>query len=304
MLSKCPIGIAIFATCAMSNGVGAQEALPPAPVPRAQAPIPSPAETGPPETAVAPATAEVAPAGVVPPNHVVVDTSPRWPADVVDGINGCKSSMTCPTLLELKNNHDEVFMWIANWCRAEKGPKSSDANMNAVCKASVSGSDTQLGEVSILQVADLAANANPPQCSGFGLVLPLYSIRYGNGGSDVKGPVAAGLGGGYYWVPQGLCRESFSTGPELFGYSEGLDPSGLFHVGIAAGVQVVAYKYFQFGLDVGYDIYRRQPGQTSATGDALVEKTGLLAGAFHKSDWSALITFSVVGASSSAGKSN
>jgi hypothetical protein len=83
-----------------------------------------------------------------------------------------------------------------------------------------------------------------------------------------------------------------------------LDPSGLFHVGIAAGVQVVAYKYFQFGLDVGYDIYRRQPGQPSATGDALVEKTGLLAGAFHKSDWSALITFSVVGASSSAGKSN
>ncbi len=98
-------------------------------------------------------------------------------------------------------------------------------------------------------------------------MVPLYSIRYVGGETVPSGPVKADLGGGYYW---GLhCKKPFSFGPEVFGYSKGLDPSGLMQVAVAGGLQVVAYTYFQFGLAVGYDVYRREAGASA---------NGLLAG--------------------------
>jgi hypothetical protein len=252
------------------------------------------------EPAEAPAPAKVR--AVVPPIVApFVDISPLWPTRVVEGINECKASMTCPTLLALKATHSETFAWVAGWCKARGGPNISNPDEKSVCAALLANSDHDLDLVSILTLARLAAVETPRECSGFGLTVPLYSIRYARGGSEVKGPVAAGLGGGYYWVPQVLCRESFSAGPEIAGYSEGLDPSGLFHLGLALGAQIAAYKYFQFGVAVGYDLYRRQPDSDAMTGTAAVEKSGLFDGSFHKSDWSLLITFSVSGATTSGG---
>ena len=275
---------AALATFAAQSTATAQNVAPAATSPPAPLAAPSPP---PPPT---PARALAVAVGV----PQFVDISPTWPSDVLDAISGCKTSMACPTVKELKANHADAYQWVKGWCNARTGILSPDADEKRVCAATGTDTDAALGVVSILTLAQVAATQNPPDCSGFNLTIPLYSIRYGSGDADVKGPIAAGLGGGYYWAPPRLCRPSFSFGPEVFGYSEGLDPSGLFQVGLAAGAQIIAYKYFQFGLDLGYDLYRRQPG-TDAMGAATVEKTGLLSGTIHKSDFSALITFSVVG---------
>jgi hypothetical protein len=212
--------------------------------------------------------------------------------------------MTCPTLFALKASHSQEFEWVLGWCKARAGDKSSNSDEREVCTAFLSNNDENLRTTSTLKLARVASDENPPECGGFGLTIPLYSIRYAHGQSDVKGPVAAGLGGGYYWVPPGLCRESFSAGPEIFAYSEGLDPSGLFHIGLAAGAQIAAYRYFQFGVSLGYDLYRRQPSQDATTGASLVEKSGLFDGSFHRSDFTVLLTFSVTGQGDSAAKTN
>lgn len=239
--------------------------------------------------------------GLPQPEGVFVDISPRWPADVLDAINGCKRAMTCPTLDVFKTNHDDAYKWVKGWCKARIGKKRPDDDETQVCQATDADTPAALSVMSILTLARMAATLNPPECSGFGLTVPLYSIRYSGGGSTVKGPVAAGLGGGYYWVPRDLCHESYSAGPEVFLYSEGLNPSGLFQVGIAAGIQLGAFKYFHFGLDLGYDLYRREP-VAGAMDPTTANTDGLFAGSFHKSNLSVLLTFAVFGNATSDDK--
>jgi hypothetical protein len=257
-------------------------------------------DTPPPADAAQPTPSKpVKAAALAPPSRPsFVDVSTRWPDVVIEGINECKTSMDCPTLKDLKASHAGIYDWIKGWCLARGGTGSPNTDEAAICAGTAADSDVELGQLSIYQLAIVAALHNPPTCSGFSLTIPLYSIRYGANGTDVKGPVAAGLGGGYYWAR--ACRDTFSAGLELFGYSEGLDPSGLFHIGVGTGVQIIAYKFFQFGIAAGYDLYRREPGlPTAGMADLASDasKTGLLTGSFHKSDWSALLTFSVTGTS-------
>lgn len=232
-----------------------------------------------------PAKAELSRAVPVPPP--VIASTTRSALEVATLISECAEDMSCPFLYEFKTKNDRAFAWLRAWCQARAGAEDRSPPETRVCGAATAVPaqvDARTREVTVFDLVEVAKVISPPTCSGFGLVVPLYSLRHVGGETVPSGPVKAGLGGGYYW---GLtCRPSFSFGPEVFGYSEGLDPSGLMHVAVAAGLQLVAFKYFQFGLAVGYDVYRREAGSPS---------NGLLAGqGLGKASVSWLITFSVV----------
>ena len=132
-----------------------------------------------------------------------------------------------------------------------------------------------------------AVAVGDPSCGGFGITIPLFSVRYHeNGDAYVNGPVKAGLGGGYFW---GRCdsARTWTHGPEVFAYTEGLDPTGMFQIGLAAGYQVAAFGKFQFGLAAGYDLIRQQTG-TGTNGLLAAKRMG-------QESLSFLITFSVSG---------
>jgi len=114
-------------------------------------------------------------------------------------------------------------------------------------------------------VAELAPD--PAKCSGFGLLTPLFGVS--NRGADptnpnhrdalrVTGPVQSGIGGGYYRaVSDATCRPGeWMLNWEFFGFSEGLDPSKTFQLGIGAGLGLTAFDKFQFGISLGYDLIR------------------------------------------------
>lgn len=218
----------------------------------------------------------------------------------------------CATLQDLANNDPSQAIALRNYCvaNAEKLPRHVGALAGLFTKAqqradiekkvcvvaaqlNVDGTgkvtNPDVGkQISILDAsAVLFERVNATGCSGWGITVPLYSVRY-NSTHEVKGPIASGLGGGYYLAA--TCRSTSTVGLEAFAYSEGLDPAKLLHVGIAAGPQLVVFEKFSFGLAFGYDIYRHIPGADGAA----AQRNGLLTGAFEKQDLSALITFSVV----------
>ena len=45
---------------------------------------------------------------------------------------------------------------------------------------------------------------------------------------------------------------------EFFGFSEGLDPSKTFQLGVGAGLGLTAFGKFQFGISLGYDLIRSE----------------------------------------------
>jgi hypothetical protein len=106
-----------------------------------------------------------------------------------------------------------------------------------------------------------------PGCHGYSLLTPLYGLsnrapnrRNPNqrNGLRVTGPVASGIGGGYYRSFDGQCDRSRALTYELFGFSEGLDTSNVFQLGIGAGISITAFGNFQFGLAIGYDLIRHE----------------------------------------------
>ncbi len=223
------------------------------------------------------------PPKLAPTRPPTIASTTRSALEVATLISECAEDMTCPLLSDFKVKHDRAFAWLKAWCLARAGVKAPSAAESKVCSAAIADVDAGTKKVTVFDLVEVAKVISPPTCSGFGLVVPLYSVRHVGRETVPSGPVKAGLGGGYYWGL--LCRSSFSFGPEVFGYSEGLDPSGLMHVGVAGGLQLVAFTYFQFGLAVGYDVYRRDAGASA---------NGLLAGqGLGKASVSWLITFSV-----------
>lgn len=220
---------------------------------------------------------------------VVSPTTSRSASEVAKQISECAEDMTCPLLADFRLKHESAFAWLRAWCQARTAqlpaPKRETPEMH-VCAAAMAEQDVEAAtkKVSVFELVEVAPVIAKPSCSGFGLVVPLYSVRHAGKETVASGPVKAGLGGGYYW---GLvCKRSFSFGPEVFGYSEGLDPSGLLHFGVGGGLQMAAFTYFQFGLALGYDLYRRDTG---------VPPNGLLSGqGLGKASVSWLITFSIV----------
>jgi hypothetical protein len=209
--------------------------------------------------------------------------------DVKRAIRECKATMACgPDLAGFRKAKPDEYRWLDTWCKARQGARSRSAREKQVCAAAAAAGT----EVSIFQLAELADEVEPASCSGFGLTVPLFAVRYVDGGSTVAAPIEAGLGAGYYsaWT----CSTRFSVGHEVFGWSQGLDPSGNFQIGVAAGVQVVAFKYFQFGLALGYDLYRK---------GADISTNGLLSGRnLGKPSLTTLVTFTISGTDAQPGR--
>jgi hypothetical protein len=201
--------------------------------------------------------------------------------DVRKTIDDCKATLACgANLSEFEDKKKDQYLWIKTWCNSRKSVKNRSDDEKVVCDGTKDNGKPE--DVSIFTLANLADAIDPASCSGFGLSIPLFAIRYA-GGTSVVGPVKAGLGGGYYYGA--YCQRDFSVGPEVFGWSQGLDPSGDFQIGVAGGVQFVAYKYFQFGAALGYDLYRQGTG---------ISTDGLFSGKnLGKPSLTTLLTFTI-----------
>ena len=257
----------------------------------------APSEQEPPQSkAIKPtATAPVVPASA--------SFSPHgWNAQVVSAILDAEKSLTSLTFADFVKNHPTEGRWIELWCGAKTSADDSGlpTNTKAVCESFKNSNEAT---IPIFELASAVREQNPPNCSGFGVTVPLFGIRLlKGGGTGLNGPVQAGLGGGYYWgnAWRGSCRESFSTGPEFFAYSEGLDPSGKFQIGLGVGWQFVAFQYFQFGFALGYDVYRREQSTSVDASGATTSTTtssGLLAlqDVGPRPSLTFLLTFAVTG---------
>jgi hypothetical protein len=129
------------------------------------------------------------------------------------------------------------------------------------------------------------------ECGGFGFTLPLVSIRRSGDEYEVTGPVSAGIGAGYYYALS--CRRHWTWGAEAFAFSAGLDPSKTLHVGVASGLAITAFTHFNFGLAVGYDLFRHRQLE-----DGTFRSSGLLTGrSVDKGDFTWLLTFGLRSAS-------
>jgi hypothetical protein len=134
-------------------------------------------------------------------------------------------------------------------------------------KAAQKANDTRL----VLRTAD-------KKCHGFGLLTPLFGVS--SRGVDrtnpnrrdelrLTGPIESGIGGGYYRAfgysdddpvtsRTRTCNENVIIDWEVFGFSEGLNPSSTFQFGVGAGIGMTAWGKFQFGVALGYDLIRRE----------------------------------------------
>lgn len=121
---------------------------------------------------------------------------------------------------------------------------------------------------------DPAGNTILASCNDFDLLTPLYGVsnRRPDPGNPnhrdslrVTGPVASGIGAGYYHTLHGLdtCKAKWSIDWEVFGFSEGLDTSSTFQVGVGGGLALTVFGKFQFGLAVGYDLIRLEHLETN-----------------------------------------
>lgn len=116
-------------------------------------------------------------------------------------------------------------------------------------------------------------STDPSSCSDFALLAPLFGLS--DRGPDpinpnhrdslrVTGPVASGIGGGYYHSIDGVttCNKTWALDWEVFGFSEGLDPAKTFQIGVGGGLALTVFGKFQFGLALGYDLIRLEHFET------------------------------------------
>jgi hypothetical protein len=215
------------------------------------------------------------------------------PEKVLSAVKDCveKKDKPCNSLADLATTNPDGYLAIQLWCGKNAANflySSYSGSVAKVCRAALKKPNDR-ANVTRFDLALFGEQVNEPafECGGFGLTLPLFSVRRSGGDYEVNGPVAAGIGGGYYYAMR--CRETWTWGPEVFAFSEGLDPSKTFQVGVAAGLSVTAFKYFNFGLAVGYDVFRRQ-----TLDDGSKRSTGLLTGKdLNKENLTWLITFGV-----------
>jgi hypothetical protein len=103
-------------------------------------------------------------------------------------------------------------------------------------------------------------------CNDFDVLTPLYGLSNRNpdrGNPNhrdslrVTGPVASGIGAGYYHtLTANTCKKDWSIDWEVFGFSEGLDPASTFQLGVGGGLALTVFGKFQFGIALGYDLIR------------------------------------------------
>lgn len=125
--------------------------------------------------------------------------------------------------------------------------------------------------VEVEKSSNVNVDAERNQCHGFGLLTPLFGVS--SRGVDrtnpnrrdelrITGPVESGIGGGYYRAlgpdNSAACTHDVIIDGEVFGFSEGLNPSTTFQIGVGAGIGVTAWGKFQFGISLGYDLIRRE----------------------------------------------
>jgi hypothetical protein len=230
---------------------------------------------------------------------------PATPEPTLD--QGACGGWQCGTLEDLAAKDPSDVIVIKNWCKAHtllpkfKATEDDKAVCSAVDAMVVSQdaagkpvlTKTEGGRTVSFIIAEKVFDkqvVQSPDCSGWGLTVGVFSIRYDTA-HVIKGPIAAGLGGGYY--KSLVCHHDWTFGFEGFGYSEGLDPGGLFHLGMGAGLDLVAFNKFSFGLAAAYDLYRHQAADMATN---TVEVTqGLFDGDIFnkKAAASLLVTFSV-----------
>jgi hypothetical protein len=106
-----------------------------------------------------------------------------------------------------------------------------------------------------------------PACHGYGLLTPLYGAssrgpdRINPNARDalrLTGPVASGIGGGYYRAIDGRCNTTRVWTVDVFAFSEGFDTSSVFQVGVGSGIGVTVFGKFQFGIGLGFDLLRHE----------------------------------------------
>jgi len=207
------------------------------------------------------------PSALAPPP--IVTTSYYWPKSLHAALEDCTKNATCDNYSDFESAHAAEAARLVTWCNVQKSdPAYATTNTlqggltRRVCDAVLSTEKSKKEALPISVIVDLQKFEEVPryQCNGFGLTLPLFVLRYVGGVTTVTGPIAAGLGGGYYWA--WTCDANWSVGGEGFVWSQGLDPSGNFQIGLAAGVSFQAFQYFVVGVDIGYDLFRQTVNAT------------------------------------------
>lgn len=216
------------------------------------------------------------PAGAVAPKPKPVPNPRAFPEALDVDVAACRQDARCVLLSDFRAGYGNGFRLLSAWCltRAlEHDTGGFDARgrraAGLVCGAIAGTTDDETKALSgvpasYLFLLQAAANEEQLECSGFALTVPFVRLRYPvKDQSQVSGPVAAGLGGGYYWARK--CRRDWSWGLDAFGYSEGIDVTNdRVQFGVAAGVGLVVYEQFRLGFDLGYDLYRQEPDASGA----------------------------------------
>jgi hypothetical protein len=137
----------------------------------------------------------------------------RWNDRVLSAVLKAERTLEATTFGQFYANYGAEALWIVHWCHAKRNDLAEGSIERVVCdaadRAATNENDKWTGRIEdtkdldtigIFQLAEVARKLNPPNCAGFGLIVPLYSVRLSRGGgTEVRGPVDAGLGGGYYW---------------------------------------------------------------------------------------------------------
>ena len=225
------------------------------------------------------------------------------PPVVVLAIDKCRTNDKCRSLNDFRDLHKDAFTELLTWC-VENGPRGNvrfvPASFNVICTTALFPNHKRSPQsVPKWELVRLLRDAHANEvysCNGFGVTLPLYSLRRGREEDDdatqpgeykARGPIESGVGAGYYWALK--CRPTWTWGFELFGLTEGLDPSGKFQIGIGGGPSITAFRYFRFGLGLEYDLFRQS---ISSSEDKKKITSGLLIGRFpHRRNLTWLITF-------------
>jgi hypothetical protein len=218
------------------------------------------------------------------------------PDTLMKALEDCIKSRTCTSLetfMADESNANAVFE-LRTLCRERAGLSSRGSpSVRTVCAALIHPRSSPPAHVDKVTLSLFHHRMKKPafDCGGFGFALPLVSLRRSGDEYEVTGPVSAGVGAGYYYAF--ACQRHWTWGPELFAFSEGLDPSKTLHVGVAGGLAITAFAHFNFGLALGYDLFRHRNLE-----DGTIRSTGLLTGrAVDKGDFTWLITFGIRSAS-------
>lgn len=210
------------------------------------------------------------------------------PTAVATELDKCTPTNQCNNLYDFKKKAPVEYGQLQIWCRARLAfdfdvPRAfQPKSVKKACQAVRSDREDKLVGISSTDIQLLLEDADKAfyTCNGFGFTVPLFSLRRGlaedrDGGGEarVRGPIESGVGAGYYWALD--CHPEWTWGIQGYGFTEGLDPSGKFQVGLGAGVGLTAFKYFRFGLGVGYDLFRQSQAE-----DGTLLRNGLLIGKY------------------------